>query len=151
MIKHGIKKLFNGIVFFLVFFSLSIPLNAHTFASNSVLSKGKWVKISVKESGLCRISFMQLQQMGFSKPSEVRVFGFGGELLFEDFSQDYKDDLSEVTLYQDASSIVFYAKGPKNWQYMRGSNNRFDLSINHYSNYGYYFLTDGAGEKRRIK
>ena len=151
MIKHSIKKLFNGIVFFLVFFSLSIPLNAHTFASNSVLSKGKWVKISVKESGLCRISFMQLQQMGFSKPSEVRVFGFGGELLSEDFSQDYKDDLSEVTLYQDASSIVFYAKGPKNWQYMRGSNNRFDLSINHYSNYGYYFLTDDAGEKRRIK
>ena len=42
---------------------LSLPMAAgiHTYTEQSVLSNGRWVKIRVSESGVCRMTFAQLQ------------------------------------------------------------------------------------------
>ncbi|MBQ9100706.1 MAG: type IX secretion system sortase PorU [Paludibacteraceae bacterium] len=151
MIKNNIQRRIVSWIFFFLFYPF-ICMHGHTFGVNSVLSTGKWVKIRVADNGLCRLSFSQLRQMGFSSPSNVKVFGYGGAILSEDFSGSYNDDLSEVVSYQDASSIVFYAQGPRRWEMIHTKKGtKFDFTVNHYSNYGYYFLLEGNGETRRLE
>ena len=69
-------------IIFIVLLALSLPMMAgiHTYADQSILSSGKWVKIRVSESGVCRMSFEQLSEAGLN-PSQVRVFGYGGAML----------------------------------------------------------------------
>ena len=45
------------------------------YAEHSVLSSGKWYKISVTQSGIHEISYSQLKNWGFSDPSRVRIYG----------------------------------------------------------------------------
>ncbi len=129
----------------------SMQSYAYEFNSNSVLASGTWVKIRVKESGICKLTFEQLAQMGFTNPSEIRVFGYGGSMLSEDFSSPKIDDLNEVPLYEGYNYFLFYAQGPIKWGY---NNNRkktcYDFTINPYSVFGYYFVTDNVGTKKRI-
>ena len=88
MIKNNIQRRIVSWIFFFLFYPF-ICMHGHTFGVNSVLSTGKWVKIRVADNGLCRLSFSQLRQMGFSSPSNVKVFGYGGAILSEDFSGSY--------------------------------------------------------------
>ncbi|MDE7334779.1 MAG: hypothetical protein K2N10_00520, partial [Muribaculaceae bacterium] len=46
-----------------------------TYATQSVLASGKWVKISVKTSGMHCIPTSTLSKWGFSNPANVRVYG----------------------------------------------------------------------------
>lgn len=58
------------------------------YASNSLLSEGKWVKIRVDKTGIYKLSYADLKNMGFSDPSKVSVHGYGGWPLDEDFSKE---------------------------------------------------------------
>lgn len=133
----------------LLFFATNVfqATGAIPFAQKSVLSNGTWYKIAVKESGICKLTYDQIKKMGFSNPSEIRVYGHGGALMSESFLDPYSDDLQEIPLYAGKDYFLFYAQGPIQWKYAQ---NRYDFSINHYSNYGYYFVTDNVGEKKRI-
>ncbi len=123
---------------------------AHSYVESSVLSKGRWVKIEVEETGIYRLTYEALQQMGL-RPEQVRIYGFGGAMLSQDFSQSKIDDLPAVPFYMEKGSdgvfgagdyIVFYAQGVIGWDY---TNSRFSHTINPYSLKGYYFLSDDAG------
>lgn len=111
------------------------------YADNSVLSQGKWVKIRVKKEGLYQLSYSQLQKMGFADPSRVKLYGYGGRLLPEKFTftgdDALIDDLNEVPLYRRDGSVVFFAEGLTRWL----PNRKFQT--NTFSNYSYYFLTEG--------
>lgn len=116
----------------------------HTYSSTSVLSQGHWVKIRIAESGVCRMSFSELRAAGIN-PAQVRVFGYGGAMLTQDFEQKHIDDLPQVPVYRGSDFILFYVQGSVNWQY---SGKIFEHIRNPYSDYGYYFLTDdNAGEQ----
>ena len=66
----------------------------------SVLSSGRFVKIRVSDSGVYRITSAELRGMGFSNPDKVRLYGYGGYLLSNRFSEHPADDLPEVPLYR---------------------------------------------------
>ena len=135
----------------LLSFGAKTQAGTFEFASNSVLAQGHWVKISVTESGICRLTYTQITNMGFNNPSEIRVFGYGGAALSEHFSNTHVDDLQEVPLYAGDGYFLFYAQGPFKWYDNHiGSSLPYDFTTNIYSNYGYYFVTDGAGVKKRI-
>ncbi|MBQ7996423.1 MAG: type IX secretion system sortase PorU [Paludibacteraceae bacterium] len=124
--------------------ALSLPLFAgiHTYADQSVLSSGRWVKIRVSESGVCRMTFEQLQEAGLN-PRQLRVFGFGGAMLTQDFMQPKIDDLPQVPVYVGSDYVLFWVQGPVSWSY---DGTRFAHTRNTYSDYGYYFLTDNTGD-----
>ena len=128
----------------LVFLMLCMPLLAgiHSYTEQSVLSEGKWVKIRVSESGICRMSFSQLEQAGLT-PQQVRVYGFGGAQLAQDFQKKKIDDLPQVPVYVGSDFILFWVQGPVSWRY---NSARFEHTRNTYSDYGYYFLTDNVGD-----
>lgn len=129
---------------------LSLPLLAgiHTYTQQSVLNSGHWVKIRVGESGVCRMSFDQLRDAGIN-PSELRVFGYGGAMLNQDFRKEKLDDLPQVPVYVGSDFVLFWVQGPVSWTYLTPDNTpyRFAHTRNTYSNYGYYFLTDNVGSK----
>lgn len=121
--------------------SLSMMAGIHTYVDNSVLNSGKWVKIRVSESGVCHMSFSELERAGLN-PIELRVFGYGGAQKLQDFSKANIDDLPQVPVYVGKDFVLFWVQGPISWSY---TGSRFTHTRNTYSDYGYYFLTDNTG------
>lgn len=111
------------------------------YAANSVLSQGKWVRISVKENGIHRITDSELRRMGFKNPDSVRLFGYGGHILPETWLNRLPDDLQEVPLWREKGYVLFHANGVVKWSYEGG---RYVHEQNVYSDYGCYFLTEGG-------
>ena len=124
---------------------LCLPLMAgiHSYAEESVLADGHWVKIRVSESGVCRMTFSQLRSAGLD-PTQLRVYGYGGAMLTQDFTQKKIDDLPQVPVYVGENYVLFWVQGPISWRY---NGSRFAHTRNTYSNYGYYLLSDNKGEK----
>ncbi len=148
------KRLVNIL---LVLLWVSVPaFAAHQYTSTSRLATGKFVKIAVNQTGVCKITYESLQAMGLN-PSAIRVYGFGGGMLTQDFQQAKIDDLPAVPIYMHKGSdgvfgagdyILFYAQGPVSWQY---TGSRFRHTTNTYSQYGFYFLSDNAGEQHLLE
>ena len=127
----------------------SSSTSGQTFTSNSVLSSGQWTKISVPSTGVYQITFAQLKQMGVTNPQNVHIYGYGGAMLPENFANTYLDDLPENAIYIGSNYILFYAQGPVSWQY-NSSNKAFVHTVNPYSNYGYYFVTQTSTAAKQI-
>ncbi len=113
------------------------------YATRSLLSEGRWVKIRVSENGVYRLSYDDLRNMGFSDPSKVSVHGYGGWPLDEDFSQEYIDDLPATPVWRGDNYLLFYGRGPVKWEYDT-SEGAFTHTNNPYSTSGYYFVTDAT-------
>lgn len=128
----------------IVLIVLSLPLLAgiHTYTEESVLNQGHWVKIRVSESGVCRMSFSQLREAGLD-PQQLRVYGYGGAMLAQDFNKPKIDDLPQVPVYVGSDYVLFYVQGPISWTH---NGSRFVHTRNTYSDYGYYLLSDDAGD-----
>lgn len=121
----------------------------HSFAAKSVLSEGRFVKVRVTESGVYKLTYADLRSKGID-PANVRLFGYGGAVLDEDFSKQKPDDLPEVAVYDTGDAILFYAQGVNKWTYNAAAG-KFTHEINPYSTYGYYFVTsDDVGTRKRI-
>ena len=119
------------------------------YAAHSVLAEGKWAKIRVGETGIYQLTDALIRQAGFSNPSKVRIYGYGGALQDEQLTGDYLssiDDLKEVPTCVVGGRRLFYAVGPVNWS----SNTAVARTRNPYSDYGYYFLTEAEGEPQTM-
>ena len=123
-----------------------LPAGAQSrYADHSVLSAGKWVKVRVPQTGVYQLTDEFLLQAGFSDPSHVKVFGYGGALQPEKLTADYltqTDDLHEVPQYRADGLRLFHAIGPVNWESAAATKRQ----RNSYSQYGYYFLTTSEEE-----
>jgi len=124
-----------------------------SFSSSSVLAEGDWYKVRVYESGMHKLTYEQLLDIGLSNPALVSIYGGGAVQLPEDYSKGSYDDLSPVALYMEKGSdnifgpgdyILFYGRGPVEWSYNENTG-RFEHSLHSYSYYGSYFLTDSKG------
>ena len=111
------------------------------YAANSVLAQGRWVRVSVKENGIHKITASELNSMGFQNPANVRLFGYGGHILPETGLENLPDDLQEIPLWRENGYVLFYANGTTKWSYREG---RYVHEHNVYSDKGYYFLTEGG-------
>lgn len=114
---------------------------AHTYAPSSVLSSGTFVKIQVSESGLYSLTYDELRSMGLT-PANLRIYGYGGAMLTQNFSQNKIDDLPEVPYVAADNRVIFYGQGSVSWRY---NGTYFVHTRNPYSDYGYYFLTSDKG------
>jgi len=119
------------------------------YAEHSVLQSGKWARISIAESGIYQLSAALIRRCGFSDISKVKVYGYGGALQPESLTGEYlkeTDDLKEVPVCVAGDKRLFYAVGPVTWE----SATATDRIRNHYSSYGYYFLTENDAEPKTL-
>ena len=127
----------------------------HSYVDHSVLREGKIIKICVSETGIHCLPYDTLKAWGL-QPEKVRILGYGGSMLSENFTLAKWDDVPSVAFYMHKGAdgvfgrgdyLLFYAQGPVKWAYEDG---RWYHTQNPYSNFGYYFLSDSAGEQRLI-
>ena len=115
------------------------------YAEHSVLREGSWAKIRVPQSGFYQLTDEVIKKAGFSNPSRVRIYGYGGALQPEKLTGEYlaaTDDLKELPTCTIGGRRVFYATGPVTW----ATADATTRTRNPYSDYGYYFLTEAEGE-----
>ena len=129
----------------------------HAYAESSVLANGKFVKIKILNTGVYKLTYEDLQSMGLN-PANVRIFGFGGNVLDQNFLNPKYDDLPELAIHMEKGSdgvfsagdyVLFYAQGVVKWTY---DNNRsmYVHQQNPYATHGYYFVSSDAGVGRKI-
>lgn len=116
------------------------------WAAHSVLAQGRWVRISVEREGIYRLTPERLREMGFTDPARVKVYGYGGQLLPENFDFDsaeaVPDDLCEVPLCRDGAALLFWAEGTARYTW-NAAQQTFDYLPNHYARRSSYFVTEG--------
>lgn len=142
---------------FLVLPNKSAAKDPSFYAASSVLSTGTWYKIRVSADGVYKLTYEDLKKMGISDPSLVQIRGYGGWMLEEDFSKGYYDDLPQVAVWMNKGTdgvfnsgdyLLFYGRGPMK---VSRSSLEFVHSNNPYSNYGYYFVSQGASEPLQMQ
>ncbi len=136
----------------------SAPIKALSFSTTSVLKNGNWYKIRLKNDGLYKITYSELENMGFNNPENLRIFGNSQGMLPISNTEEFQDDLAQHAIYFEKGSdgifntgdyVLFYSKGPNKWVY--DEENDFYNCINHiYSNYNYFFLTTDIGSLHTI-
>lgn len=105
------------------------------------------MKISVKETGIYKLTYAELKKMGFSNPEKVSIHGYGGLPMEEDFTKStYIDDLPSVATWRGSDYILFHGKGVVKWTSSTNGNGKktFVHENNAYSTLGYYFVTDAT-------
>ena len=115
------------------------------YAEHSILSQGRWAKISVASSGIHQLTASAIKSAGFSDLSKVKIYGYGGNLVPEVLEDNYlreHDDLKEVPTCTVDGKKLFYAKGSVYWESKEA---RIRIR-NPYSDYGYYFITENDSE-----
>ncbi len=127
--------------------------------TQSVLASGSWVAISVNQTGIHRIRFEELQQMGLSSLENVSVWGHDGKQLPFWNSEISQDDLKQIPIWIDAGSdgafgngdyLYFFANGPVTWSYSQDED-FFSHHIHDYATTIRYFITTSKPNPLRIK
>lgn len=145
-IRNITARLIAVIMAAIVGFGSVRAMDASRHAPNSKLAQGKWVKISVANSGVHFLSKQSLASMGFSTPLSVRIYGYGAQMLPDILSPEtYIDDLPPVQTLVTDQGIFFYANGPE-WRVTDNGSNYY-LKNNPFTNYGFYFLTADDGSE----
>jgi len=131
---------------------ISAATAADRYAANSVLSQGDWYKIKISGGNtIYKLTYEDLKKIGLSNPANVKIYGYGGWMLDQDFSKPYVDDLPEVSIWMSnepskfgsGDYILFYGRGDIKWEY-DSKNKEFVHNQNPYSFDSYYFITESS-------
>jgi len=127
-------------------------------SSQSVLANGNWQMIKVPTTGVFRLSYDDLQAMGFSNPSQVSLWGSQAEMLTKAPTANYPVDLKQIPVYfangtdnvfNSGDYFIFYVEGPVTWTY-NSTTQLFSHQLHDYSDYTYYYLTDSKGTASQV-
>lgn len=136
--------------------------SALSYASNSVLSTGRWYKMATPVAGVYRITYNDLKSIGIDPstidPRNLRIYGNGGGMLPEANATARPDDLVENAIvvegeldgrFDPGDYILFYGDSPDRWIYS-ATDKVYRFQKNVYSDRAYYFLTPDLGAGKRI-
>lgn len=131
----------------------SAKTSSNTYAAHSVLQNGNWYKMGVTTTGIHKIDYNLLTDLGIDPasidPRNIHIYGNGGGMLPEANSASRPDDLVENPIlvvgesdghFDQGDYILFYAQGPSLWSY-DSNEGIFKYNMNVYSNQNYYFIT----------
>ncbi|MBT5749597.1 MAG: hypothetical protein HOI39_00570, partial [Flavobacteriales bacterium] len=152
------KQIFLTLSFFLITVSLFGQYN-------SVLSSGKWFKISTHKAGIYKLDYSSILSLGVVvndlQISSIKLYGNGGGMLSKLNSDFRHNDLVEnaITIYdsnnndvfENGDYILFYGQTPHSWKYDAQSS-LFKHETHLFSDEVNYFLTiDNQSNGKRIE
>ncbi|OYU97138.1 MAG: hypothetical protein CFE21_02270 [Bacteroidetes bacterium B1(2017)] len=134
-----------------------------TYAANSVLASGDWVKIGTTQNGIYRIDYATLRGLGINPdqldPRNIKLYGRGAGMVPQQNSKARVDDLKEIPILLQGESdgkfnpgdfIAFYGESQLNqWAYNENTQT-YSFVSNLYCDTTYYFLTVGTSQGKRI-
>ena len=132
---------------------------------NSVLSEGKWYKISTNKSGVYKLDYSSIVSLGVAvnnlQISSIKLYGNGGGML-PNLNSDFRpNDLVENAIniydsngngvFENGDYILFYGQTPHKWKYDAQSG-LFKHETHLFSDEVNYFLTfDNQSIGKRIE
>ncbi len=132
------------------------------YASQSVLAGGNWFKIALDSTGIYKLDYNDLSQMGFSlsdvASSSIHIHGRPGGMLPESVDDFRYDDLPEMAIkvvdggdgsFDSGDYILFYGESPDEWHFNESSE-LFRHTKHPYDNKSYYFVNIGPAEGKRV-
>ena len=132
------------------------------YASVSAMSWGNWYKIGLPESGIYKLTYDDLVDLGINvasvDPRQIRIYHNGGGVLPELNAESRYDDLVEIPIYVAGESdgsfdrndyILFYGRGPVTWSF-NSERVVFEHNQNPFEDYSYAFVVTGQGNGKRI-
>ncbi len=139
--------------------SLQKTIGSTTYKSKSVLADGTIYKLALTGTGLYKLDYTFLRDLGLSmssiNPKNIHIYSKGGGMLPRANNAPREDDLPENAIYVNGEAdgvfdpqdyLVFYGKSQTTWNY---SNNKFNHKSNYYDETTYYFLKiDNINGKR---
>ena len=141
----------------------SSTVKSLTDVKESVLNTGNWYKFKVDTSGVFKIDFEFLEEIGIDPesllPNHIRIYGNGGHQLPQLNREFRYSDLEENAIYvhgqEDGSFdkddyILFYAQGPHGWEFNLDNYDTSHHTTNIYSDYSYYFISTDKGPGKRV-
>lgn len=136
------------------------PLRRTT--TSSILNSGDWFKIAVTQTGIFRMGYNYLKNLGVDvdhiDPRNIRIHGSGGGQLPYRNADTRFDDAPENAIYVEGESdgtfgpndfVLFYGTSQTRWKY-NSTTGLFNHSINQYCDTTYYFITAGNVPGKRI-
>ena len=128
------------------------------YKSNSILASGDWYKLKITKSGVYKLSYENLKEIGINNPLNIRIFGNGGYMLPLANNDYAPDDLLEINYAIDKGSdntfnsgdyIYFYAQSALTYYY--DTIRKIYRQESHlYSKENYYFITPDLGTGKII-
>jgi hypothetical protein len=129
---------------------------------NSVLARGDWYRIEVKDDGIYRLDANALTSAGINlnqvDPRTIKIYGNGGLELPQDITAARPVDLVENAIFVSGESdgrfdsgdfILFYGKSVRGWKY-DPTTKTFSHYLNYYTESDYYWLTFGGAPGKRM-
>ncbi len=91
--------------------------------SSTLLQNGRWVKISTKESAIYKISFSKLQDLGFTDPSNIKLYGNGGSHLNMLNEGESPEELKQLPTFVENNFVYFFLEGitPLNYDNLKNA------------------------------
>jgi hypothetical protein len=136
--------------------------SAQTYTNSSVLAEGDWYKVCVEKTGIHRLGYNDLLELGVPmanlQKNQISLFGNGGGMLPESNMAERHDDLKENAIYISGNAtglfgqndfILFYGQSPNNWYYDE-STGFYDHEVHLYSTENCYFISTTEGSRKRI-
>lgn len=129
--------------------SVQVSKNTRAYGpAQSVLSQGKWVKLSISKTGVYQLTYSQLRKWGFSRPEQVSVWGNGYAPLPIALADTVSSDLKQYpTLISENQRVLFYAQAKETWTW-NANLNLFLHQRNEFDQQAYIYLTDAYAPKR---
>ncbi len=134
----------------------------HHYNSESVLNSGDWYKIGVLTSGIYKLTYSDLQNLGIDvdniNPEKIQIYGQFSGMLSEANDIERADDLLEDAIkvvgeedgaFNTDDYILFAAQGSVIWRYNPFSG-KYEHKNNIYSDTTFYFLTLGDTPGKRV-
>ncbi len=132
--------------------------DTRNYSPQSKMATGKWYKIKLRDKGVYKLTYEQLQSMGFTDFNNIGVFGYGNMVPKKNNESRY-DDLPERSImkmdvnndgsFNAGDYILFYAEGPDRVYYDQTAA-RYKHEKHEYSDYAYYFVSDQGTWKQPV-
>lgn len=151
---------FNKTLLLSVLIFLSFAINVK--GQQSVLAQGEWVKMTFETSGVYRVDFTTLSEMGIDPisidPRNLAIYGIEGGMLPQSNAVNQPSDPTEISIrvfgendgtFGPEDYILFYVDSPHK-DYYNESTDTYEIEKNLYSNQIHYFLNLKNGRGQRI-
>ncbi len=128
----------------------------------SVLSTGKWHKLSVQTDGVYKIDYNFLKSIGFNPdaldPRKIQIFAGENGMLPQSNAAPRVVDLRQVAVYAPGEAdgkfdgtdyLLFFGEGPDTYA-LNPTSGIYSYENNFYSDKNFYFITVGASSGLRL-
>lgn len=128
-------------------------------AQGSVLSGGRWWKMTASQEGIYRVTTSELPELAGAQVNNIGVYGAGGGMLPLNNSQVPTDGLQPLAIdvidqngngvFDAGDAVLFFGEGADRW-YWSATDERWEYEHHAYATHNYYYITCDSPERRRI-